>query len=70
MKLSKVESAEARDCWTMVHYSYFKGFGLEWPPALSDYCLDGIRAREAEVVHLCNAVWEMKTDREFLDVNP
>ena len=37
----------------------------------SDYiCLDYIRAREAEVVHLCDTVGEMEHDREFLHLNP
>ena len=70
---SKGESAAARDGWKSVHMNYYAGFGFEWPPSIGfahHICLDGIRAREAEVVFLADAVWEMEHDQEFLDVNP
>ena len=71
-RLSKGEAAAARDGWKSVHMSYFAGFGLEWPPTLSDakhICLDGVRAREAEVVFLADSVFEMEHEQELLDGN-
>ena len=72
-RVSKVETSAAKAGWKLVHMDYYKGFGLTWPPDMSaatHICLDGLRDREAQVVFLCDAVWPMEHDREYLDVNP
>ena len=61
--------------WKDVHYDYFLKLGEVWPPTLSEaphLTLDGVRARERQVVFLCDKIWPMpeEEEHEYLDVSP
>ena len=61
--------------WKDVHYDYFLKLGEVWPPTLSEaphINVDGVRAREQQVVFLCDKIWPMPEEEEhkYLDVNP
>ena len=61
--------------WKDVHYDYYVRLGVPWPPAMSEaphISIDGVRAREQQVVFLCDKIWPQadEVQHEYLDVNP